>query len=410
MAQQPDADTWGALAQKMQPSQGAYSGGFGQGGSTLPGGAQWMRRISLIVYGAQPSAPAQSAPAPALDPAHPPPTRALAVIPRADQPPGTTTPLTASPPPVPAAQANPSGLELAALRVTFNLHKNTSTTPNILEARIYNMHPETMSKMTQFTRVQLSAGYKYAQYGMLFDGEVIIYRQGRENQTDTYMEIKAADGQIGDAVSFHRFDPPMKESDALKQLIKDSKIPEGHVSDQVGTEKLQRPWIVAGSTQAYIRQLMLKYDAQCWPDMNKLHIVKQREYLPGEAPVLSPQTGLVGIPEATPAGIQMRCLLNPRLRMGGLVKLDKKYISGIAYIPGTDNAEATISQQHPAVLMGGQQEINVPTSPIGTYKIYMMEISGDTRGVPWYCDLVCLAIDADGQVRITPGSVFTKGF
>lgn len=38
--------------------------------------------------------------------------------------------------------------------------------------------------------------------------------------------------------------------------------------------------------------------------------------------VLTAETGLVGTPEQTNDGIKVRCLLNPRLRIGGRIKLD----------------------------------------------------------------------------------------
>jgi hypothetical protein len=163
-------------------------------------------------------------------------------------------------------------------------------------------------------------------------------------------------------------------------------------------------------THKYIRDLMLKYNAHAYPDLNKLHVVSQQEYKPGQAVVLSPRTGLVGIPEATPEGIQIRCLLNPRLQIGGLVKLDNSLISGVAFIPGGGevNESTFYSGQYGDANYGKKVEVPVPTSPIGTYKIYMIEYTGDTRGQPWYCDLICLGLDSKGNPMGTVGSVYTR--
>lgn len=354
---------WTALANQMQPSQGPYSGGFSKGG-TSSGGNQWLRQISLAVYSSTGGGQQQQ------------------------------------------------GLELAQLRTTFNVHKNTITTPNILDAKVFNLSPQTMSKITQFGRIQLSAGYKFAQYGLIFDGQVIQYRIGRENPTDTYMEIKAADGELlNSATSFHRFEAGTKESVPLQQFVKDIGIPAGFISAGVGIQTLLRPLIVAGNTRKYMRDLMLKYNANCFAENGQLHVVQQREYLPGEAVVLSPQTGLINIPETTPEGIQIRCLLNPRLKVGGLVKLDKKFISGIAYVPGGQTM--TYAQGVEAGALNYEQggvPVPVPTSPTGTYKIYNIEVSGDTRGQPWYMDLICLGVDSSGNTIGTaiPGTVYQR--
>lgn len=350
---------WTSLANQMEPSQGPYSGGFAKGGKSS-GGSQWLRQISLAVYSS-------------------------------------------------TSGGGQQGLELGQMRVTFNVHKNTYNTPNILDAKVYNLSPQTMKKIVQFGRIQLSAGYKFAQYGLLFDGEVIQYRIGRENPTDTYIEIKASDGELwNSATSFHRFEAGTKEAAPIQQFVKDIGIPPGYISPNVGTQVLLRPWIVAGNTRTYLRQMMLKYNAQAFSESNKLHIVEQRAYLPGEAVVLGPQTGLINIPETTPEGIQIRCLINPRLHAGSLVQLDSKYISGMAFVPGGQTYP--FEQTHPAILQGGSIEIPVPISPVGTYKIYMIEISGDTRGQPWYMDLICLGLDQNNNVigSNIPGTVYKR--
>jgi hypothetical protein len=37
------------------------------------------------------------------------------------------------------------------------------------------------------------------------------------------------------------------------------------------------------------------------------------------------------------------------------------------------------------------------TSPTGTYKILIMDYTGDTRGNPWYCELICIALGSDDK-------------
>jgi hypothetical protein len=404
---------WRKLAYQMQPSAGAYSGNFKPGSKDSAHDAQWLRKISLIVYGsgsgvAGGSSSSGSSAVPALDPSHPPPTRSL----RESAEPITLDPLEVTAP-APTPQKPQPGLELGMLRVTFNVHRRTLQSPNLLEAKIYNLSPGTMSKITQFTRVQLSAGYQFANFGQIFDGTVVQYRRGRENPTDTYLEIIAGDGDAANsATSFRRFEPGTKEKDAIEKLAQDTKYPIAYMSKNIGTQTLQRPWVTAGATQQYLREMAQKYKANYWVDNGKLYIVEHKGYLSDEAVVLSPQTGLVGIPELTPQGIQVRCLLNPKLRLAGRVKLDKTLISGIAYYPGTGpgggfGEERSSVAPLPSGALVPQRTATTPalpgTSPTGTYKILFMEISGDTRGQPWYSDLICMAVDG-----VTPATVFER--
>ena len=92
-----------------------------------------------------------------------------------------------------------SGLDISNLRCTFSIQKQTLRTPNILYARVYNLAPATLAKVIEFTRVQVSAGYLYGNTGIIFDGTVVQYRRGKENPTDTYLEIHAGDGDTENA-------------------------------------------------------------------------------------------------------------------------------------------------------------------------------------------------------------------
>ena len=107
-------------------------------------------------------------------------------------------------------------------------------------------------------------------------------------------------------------------------------------------------------------------------------------YLPGDTPVISATTGLIGIPEQTQQGIQMRVLLNPFLKIGQAVKLD--------------NASA-INQLRLGLDVGSQASnpqlaSSIKTNADGLYYVMVANHSGDTRGANWYTDLTCLAIDA----------------
>jgi hypothetical protein len=431
-----EAEAWHKLADQIQPSGGPYSGGFKQGtaeGSKNPNNSQWMRRISLVVYKSGSSTPATAAAksttadkptptsgVPALDPNHPPPTRS--VIPfqtRSARDSGSSSSSSGSSSSGSSGSSGSSsgaqaGIELGALRVEFNVNKSTNSSPNLLDAKVYNLSKETMQKINLFTRVQLSAGHWYGDFGIIFDGTVVQYRHARESPTDTYLEIIAGDeDSIQGKFTFKRFEIGTKESDVVRALAKDTGIPAGHISDKIGTEKLQRPLTLAGPTMQYLREMMQKYGGNVYADNGKLFIVEQTGYRPGDAVVLSPKTGLIGIPELTPQGLQVRCLINPKIQIGGKIKIAPELISGIPYIPGTKDTQMTgfagEGAQNAQKLISQGASIPEITSASGLYKIMMMEVTGDTRGHPWYCDMICLATDANGAVtKSTQASVFNR--
>ncbi|MGQ3505100.1 hypothetical protein ACT9SR_13340, partial [Enterococcus faecalis] len=76
-------------------------------------------------------------------------------------------------------------------RIVFDVRRGDLQTPNSLRARVYNVSETTRQRIEQeFTRIVLQAGYA-GNYGIIFDGSVKQVRRGRENQTDTYLDITA---------------------------------------------------------------------------------------------------------------------------------------------------------------------------------------------------------------------------
>ena len=114
----------------------------------------------------------------------------------------------------------------------------------------------------------------------------------------------------------------------------------------------------------------------------QLVVVPITGYRPGEAVVLSSTTGLIGVPEARDDGVHAQALLNPLIRIGGLVQIAQSDINqitmqqqGLQYTP----AVATV------------------TTAAGFYKVLVAEFEGDTRGNPWYINITCLAVDVSAS-------------
>jgi hypothetical protein len=120
-------------------------------------------------------------------------------------------------------------------------------------------------------------------------------------------------------------------------------------------------------------------------DQGQVNITTLAGYLPGEAVDLTSLTGLVGIPEQSENGVQVKCLLNPRLSTGGLVRIDNKSINQLFQ----QNPRGAPVAYNSYV---GLQFLASVTND-GVYRVFVVEHEGDTRGGPWYSDLVCLAVD-----------------
>lgn len=277
--------------------------------------------------------------------------------------------------------ASGAGLDLSELRVVFSIGKSDSQTPAHAIIRVYNPSPDTVRTVQrEYTRVALQAGYE-GNSGLVFSGAVRQVRHGRENQTDTFMEIVAQDGDQGynfgvANTTLARGWGQLDVHEAVLQALDPYGVVAGYVPD-FGGKPMPRAKVCYGMARDYLRTLAESAGTSCHVADGKLNMVPLSGTLPGEAVVLTRETGLVGMPQQTLNGITVRSLLNPRIRHGGQIKLDNASIqqaqlsvaySATNYFPGLDAD--------------------------GNYKVYAISMRGDTRGQEWYSDLICAGVDA----------------
>ena len=293
-----------------------------------------------------------------------------------------------------------TGLDLSQLRVNFSLKKMVNPTPNILYARIYNLSPKTEQKVKEFGRVSLSAGYQ-KNFGLLFDGTVVQYVQGKENAVDTYLDIWAGDGDMPNNNSVTNVTWPAGTSvvDKIKYMASTMEgVVIGDIKPEGGDEKSVRAETKVAMTRDAIRDYANDTASWYYIDNGTFHMIPMMGYREGQEVVLTPKTGLIGMPQVSPDGIHATCLINPKLRLGGVIQIrdndGRSGLSNVPFIPGSTVPWAGIDV--PAAT-GTKKFAAAPTSPTGRYTILLMEHHGDSRGTPWYTEMVCQATDVSEQ-------------
>lgn len=287
-------------------------------------------------------------------------------------------------------------LELSELRFQFAIRRGDLQTPNTADIRVYNVSDQTADRIRQlqpqpeFTRVVVQGGYE-GNFGVLFDGEIKQVRRGRESSTDTYIDITAADGDSAynysvTAVSLVAGSTP---KDAVSAILKDMAthgVTEGYIPPLQGNP-LPRGKVIYGMSKDELRKIA-KNTRTAWSIQDgKLTMIPESAYIEGDIPVITSATGMIGLPEQTQNGINVRVLLNPNIKIGQAVKIDNKSIQGYRYGLGVKQG---LSNENTAML--------AKTNSDGLYYVMRADHQGDTRGQAWYSDLLCLAIDA----TITP--------
>lgn len=275
------------------------------------------------------------------------------------------------------------GLDLSELKIRFNVCQWDLQTPNNATIRVWNVSDRTAERARrEFTRVILQAGYENGPFGTIFEGSIIQAKRGRENATDTYLDIRAADGD--EAYNFAMISTsltagatPKARLDAMTKAMEPHGVRPGYTPDLPGGA-LPRGKVMFGMARDHLRQFAGTTDTKWSIQDGRVQLVPIGGVVPGPVVVLNADTGMVGIPEQTAAGIQVRCLLNPEIKMGRAVQIDN----------------ASINRVTLAVDLQGQlQNYFLPkVADDGLYRVIVAEHSGDTRGNDFYSDLTCIAI------------------
>lgn len=260
------------------------------------------------------------------------------------------------------------GIDIDSLKYTFKVEKTMTQEPNIAEITIYNLSDEISNReITKGAGVLLEAGYENGDYGLIFSGNIVQIAKGKENGTDNYLKILAQDNI--NFLNKNSINQTIKSganhSDIINSIVNNSKekTQTGIVAQELNQKKLSRGKVMFGDPKNIIREVAKSSNLQFYSDDGFINIVKTTNLSPNEALELNPSTGLIGYPTLNEDGISCVCLLNPRLALNSLIKIENKYIN---------NENGNYAQN-------------------GVYKIIKLEFTGDTRGNDWYCNIEAIS-------------------
>ncbi len=346
---------------------------------------QYLRKCSLIVFGTPPTPGGSGLPVPA--------TPAAAAT-------GTQVTINAA---QYAQDSSLPGLDLSQFRIQFQVNAMDVDTPPTAIIRVFNLAKATVSTIQkEFQGVTLQAGYEDGNFGVIFQGSIVRTRTGRLSNIDSFLDIMASNfdaiynfGFVNKTLSAGS--NLQAKISALQQSVNSSTaaqagssafgsgVQTGYIPDSIGTGGiLPRGQVLFGLWREHMTNAA--DSAGCtWsvgPD-GKINVIPLTGYLPGEAVVINAASGMVGVPEATPQGILVKCLLNPLIKCGTRLQID--------------NAAITQTQNNSAVGFPAYQDYQffASTSRDGFYRAIVVGHEGDTRGHggDWLTKITALNID-----------------
>jgi len=323
---------------------------------------------------------------------------------------------------------NGTGISLSDFKVSFNIQWADTRFPRVANVKIYNVAPETQARIMgeEFSKIRLIAGYDGAMpvvpasevgrvrpiaeedigqingtnYGLIFSGDIRFTINGKDNITDSWVLVQAASDY--NAFLFASVKKTLAAGYTVKDLLDttmQSFNPYGVTPGIIGdlpTTVFPRGLPLYNSS----RDVMDHIAGMCngtWQMVDgQLNLVPENKYTQ-EAIVLNADTGLIGMPQQTMGGgVNVRCLINPNIKINGLIQIDQASIyrvalgdSDIAQTParlGTTEFNGNIESD---MTPSKSQAASIATD--GVYIVKAIDYTGDTRGQSWYMDLMCFA-------------------
>lgn len=274
---------------------------------------------------------------------------------------------------------------------------------------IYNLSDATMKGLVkEFDQVILEAGYRDGRYGIIFNGIVKQYGRGHEeNMTESYLRIFAAHqdiafrfGVVNTTLEANSTNEERTKAIQKEILLKNTQAVLGwqDKSKEIGVN--YRGVVLHGMGRDEMKEEGTRANMVWTIQDNKMVLLNRNDgYIPGQIIDLNAETGLIGHPEITDNGISVTSLLNPAVRVRGLVKLNNDSINWLG-APGGSNQ----------VYWPNVESSNVldMLSSDGLYIILVRTHEGDTRGNPWYTHMTCIARSPDTKEAPFAGGTDTR--
>lgn len=225
------------------------------------------------------------------------------------------------------------------LNIDFDCEKSIlSDGLNTLNIKIYNLTEAKRNQLVKdkdkkkYIRVQLFIGYE-GNIKQVFQGNVNrAYTERAGADLATMMEC--IDG-LADVKSSFSSKTASTKKKAVEEILKD--MPNTSIGKITDFNKIYRNKVIMGSSYEELKKLV-QPDEIMFIDEEKLYIIKDTEVSDNYAPVISSETGLIGIPKKEDKIVEVTTMLNPAIKLGGLAQLESIYAP---YLDGAYRVESS---------------------------------------------------------------------
>ena len=291
----------------------------------------------------------------------------------------------------------PDGSGGEVLKCTFDIEQQTNSAYWFADIAVYNFLPSMAKVIQQGDAVTLTAGYNDPGSGVIFTGTVYQPLWERANETDYKLTLHCLVGLFEDQLGKVQttIAAGLSQAAGVRQVVAavNAANPGKPVlriealDPSLETKPYPRGVPVSGLARLYFDQVAIDNQMQCWIGWNGLNIrplysdsdTPDIIYAPPYSQLSNTETSdgatggtkytLIGTPQQTQLGVNFRTLLDSKVGLGQLVKLENVLAQRLPQIPN----------QFQALYF-----------PDGLYIIAGIRHRGDTRSNDWYTDIIAV--------------------
>jgi len=206
--------------------------------------------------------------------------------------------------------------------INFSIVRNNMASANTMTAEVFNLAQSTRSKIFQdridptvYKRVILQAGYN--NLSTVFQGNLFSAGSVRRgSEIVTMLDCRDGDYDIRNGQTVKTYAKETANKTILEDLLSSFKyLKKGKVTNVDGN--LQRGTVIDENTFYWIK----RQQEGVFIDLEKINILKDNEYIAGDVPLITSESGLIGTPQRQNSFLSVTTLFEPRVVIGQLLEI-----------------------------------------------------------------------------------------
>lgn len=220
-----------------------------------------------------------------------------------------------------------SAVAYDSLKTTFEIDKTTEFNSNKGKISLHNLDAETRKKFTKGDLIRLKAGY-YNLTEIIYFGEIITVTHERKG-ADVITTFLCGDSE-NSIVNSH-FEKSYPEGTTAVEIVKELAEALGvDIGIVIGIEDISfgSGISLTGTVGHCLKRILQKQNLEYSVQNGSLQIIPKSKHTGEEAVLLTPQTGLIGVPSQGTDCFKFKSLILPRLKPGRLIQVQSETVNG----------------------------------------------------------------------------------